>query len=352
MDGHLPGIQLVLNDRTPDLAFLHEVHVPCAKDGKGAMVYGEIPNVIRCATWPAGKKVYDLENNHRFPSGHLLVGELVGDRLETVGVSLSASRSAGSIMVAKHDGVRPTYMAFSFPGAEDECRTHFGLPVPSGRGYHTSFQDARHKEGRVIIAGYPAFDLVCLYGMWSGVDGPTRSARRVTWDAALLHFITRCRVRNRFVVVMGDLNIAPTAADVSHPARFLRIPGFKPDERASFRQIVAAGDLVDAYRHLHPAVGTALTATDATDDNVNLVSRDFSWRGSVGFGRSAMRLDHCFVSRELLPFVVACEVAGDAHMNGFCGSDHCPVVVTMAAGCHLAAPVPTQNTTGAAVASR
>ena len=51
-----------------------------------------------------------------------------------------------------------------------------------------------------------------------------------------------------------------------------------------------------------------------------------------------MRLDHCFVSRELMGHVISCEIEGDADMNGFFGSDHCPVVLSMKAGCHLTPP--------------
>ena len=47
--------------------------------------------------------------------------------------------------------------------------------------------------------------------------GDGMSGRRKNWDAALLRFITRCRIRGRLVIVMGDINVAPKDIDVSFP---------------------------------------------------------------------------------------------------------------------------------------
>ena len=43
-----------------------------------------------------------------------------------------------------------------------------------------------------------------------------------------------------------------------------------------------------------------------------------------------MRIDYALVSRSLLDRVVSCEIMGRGYgLDGFLGSDHCPVMLTL-----------------------
>ena len=83
---------------------------------------------------------------------------------------------------------------------------------------------------------------------------------------------------------------------------------------------------MDAYRTLHPV---ANWATDVT------------WRGCAGkdgppaagrYYAKGMRIDYVLVDRRLAGSVVRAEVlGGGAERRGFLGSDHCPLLVELAA---------------------
>jgi len=135
-------------------------------------------------------------------------------------------------------------------------------------------------------------------------------------------------------------NVAPRDEDLSH-AKFFRKqvggrnakksfdrkelkpedigqPGCTDAERVRFGSILSAGDLVDGYREL---VGA--------EDNSG-----FTWRGvSTGkYGARAMRIDHCIVSRQLISRLRSVENLGHGTERvGFMGSDHCPVLIKLAA---------------------
>ncbi|WVZ19832.1 hypothetical protein V8G54_007154 [Vigna mungo] len=77
------------------------------------------------------------------------------------------------------------------------------------------------------------------------------------------------------------------------------------------------GKLVDAYRFLHK------------DKDME---RGFSWSGNpVGRYRGKrMRIDYFLVSETLKERIVACEIHGHGiELEGFYGSDHCPVTLEL-----------------------
>jgi len=329
----------------PSFAFWQEVHLPCKISSSGEMLRGELPDKIRGFRTTAKKGHFhrkmlsDKKLLKYLPSGRTLVENFLRKTgLKYMGATLSGVRLAGTLFAGRIGGERPDYVAYNFAAAEAACHTTFGHAVPPDATYSKAFLKPHHYEGRIVILGFPAFDVVSIYGCFSSFKKEV-SGRRIAWDNNLHHFVERCSIRNRRLVILGDLNVAPTGADVSCARRQGHCPGFKKGERVSFREIVAAGGLVDAYRHCHPA----------SHNNGLLGYSDFS--SLTRSLRSGMRLDHCFVSKELLKFVVSCDIVGNVHddgsfsRKGTCGSDHFPVIVRMRAGCTRVAP-PVQKAGG------
>ncbi|KAG5067007.1 hypothetical protein JHK86_010738 [Glycine max] len=94
-------------------------------------------------------------------------------------------------------------------------------------------------------------------------------------------------------------------------------PGFTLSERKRFGTILREGKLVDAYRFLHE------------DKDME---RGFSWSGNpVGRYRGKrMRIDYFLVSEKLKERIAACEMRGHGiELEGFYGSDHCPVTLEL-----------------------
>uniref|UniRef100_A0A0E0BRC0 Endonuclease/exonuclease/phosphatase domain-containing protein n=1 Tax=Oryza glumipatula TaxID=40148 RepID=A0A0E0BRC0_9ORYZ len=126
----------------------------------------------------------------------------------------------------------------------------------------------------------------------------------------------------------GDLNVSHEEIDVSHPDFFSSAklngyippnkedcgqPGFTLSERRRFGNILSQGKLVDAYRYLHKEKD---------------MDCGFSWSGHpIGKYRGKrMRIDYFLVSEKLKDQIVSCDIHGRGiELEGFYGSDHCPV---------------------------
>lgn len=133
-------------------------------------------------------------------------------------------------------------------------------------------------------------------------------------------------------------NVAPLDVDLSHPAYYKKQkggrnaaklgscrapaseedvgqPGCTPRERSQFREILKVGNMVDAYREL---VGES--------DNSGLTWRGHTTGKHAGRG---MRIDHCIVSRSVMPSIVSVQITGHGFDRiGFLGSDHCPLLIS------------------------
>jgi exonuclease III len=102
-------------------------------------------------------------------------------------------------------------------------------------------------------------------------------------------------------------------------------PGFTINEQNRFKNLLQIGNLVNVYRLIHPTPNWSIDAT---------------WRGAPGVdipntGRyygKGMRIDYILVSQELLAshrVMKAKYGKGGVMRDGFLGSDHCPLLVTI-----------------------
>eukprot|EP00873_Tetraselmis_striata_P011720 jgi/Tetstr1/431984/TSEL_021461.t1 len=318
------ALRAMVATHAPDVLALQEVRMPAsapkgAKKGDGQPRSRGTPN----STTPAGRKDVDTV-------GRLLrTGDLANYR---VFYSLSDWKYAGSALLVR----RPCAPA----------RVRYSLEEGAGAGKH-------HPDGRVIIAEFETFDLLATYSPNNGWSEES-FARRRQWDAEVTAFLRRQREAGRPVVYVGDLNVAPEDIDLSHP-EFFRTrepegagrggpkppapqdpddrgqPGCTTNERLRFSRMLEAGGMLDAYRHQH--------GDERGDDEAAFAAGpNFTWRGSPGVqvaehGRyyaKAMRIDHLLVSTELQQRVLSADILGHGpDMQGFLGSDHCPMMLTL-----------------------
>lgn len=54
------------------------------------------------------------------------------------------------------------------------------------------------------------------------------------------------------VIIGGDLNVAHTENDLARPKTNSKTPGFTPQERQDFTNLINDCNLVDTYRSMHP----------------------------------------------------------------------------------------------------
>ncbi|KAL7191781.1 hypothetical protein ACSBR2_023787 [Camellia fascicularis] len=182
-------------------------------------------------------------------------------------------------------------------------------------------------EGRVILAEFESFYLLNTYAPNNGWKEEENSfQRRRKWDKRIMEFVLQNS--DKPLIWCGDLNVSHEGIDVSHPDFFSAAklngyippnkedcgqPGYTLSERKRFGAILKEGKLVDAYRFLHKEKD---------------MERGFSWSGNpVGKYRGKrMRIDYFVASEKLKDRIVACEMHGQGiELQGFYGSDHCPV---------------------------
>ncbi|KAF7838217.1 DNA-(apurinic or apyrimidinic site) lyase [Senna tora] len=186
-------------------------------------------------------------------------------------------------------------------------------------------------DGRVILAEFETLRILNTYVPNNGWKEEENSfQRRRKWDKRIMEFVMQ--YSEKPLIWCGDLNVSHEEVDVSHPEFFSAAklngyvppnnedcgqPGFTLSERKRFATILREGKLVDAYRFLHK------------DKDME---RGFSWSGNpVGKYRGKrMRIDYFIVSEKMKDRIVACEMQGRGiELEGFHGSDHCPVTLEL-----------------------
>lgn len=143
-------------------------------------------------------------------------------------------------------------------------------------------------KGRILAVQLQLKTPLNLLATYVPNSGTDHSYRVNHWDPLLFS------VLNEFLKVgptvwIGDLNVAPTDLDLSHPKKMRTWPGVSPEERANFSVITE--NWLDSWRLQHPT------------------EKKYSYRGygKTG-GREAtgtgMRLDMAMVSKDLKEKVV------------------------------------------------
>uniref|UniRef100_A0A1D1Y8W6 DNA-(apurinic or apyrimidinic site) endonuclease n=1 Tax=Anthurium amnicola TaxID=1678845 RepID=A0A1D1Y8W6_9ARAE len=199
---------------------------------------------------------------------------------------------------------------------------------PKKVSFSLDLTSSKHEQdGRVILAEFDSFRLLNTYVPNNGWKEEESSfKRRRKWDKRMLEFVLQSN--DKPLIWCGDLNVSHQDIDVSHPEFFINAklngyvppneedygqPGFTLAERQRFSKIISQGKLIDGYRCLHKEQD---------------MDCGFSWSGNpVGKYRGKrMRIDYFIVSEQLKDRIVSCEIHGHGiELEGFYGSDHCPV---------------------------
>ena len=135
----------------------------------------------------------------------------------------------------------------------------------------------------MVAATVDGLRVVSLYAPNGRVVGSPFYAGKLAWFERLARWVRETTTPDAPLVLGGDLNVAPTDADVWDAAAVHGGTHVSEPERAAFRALLDLG-LVDAYRARHAETGR------------------FSWwdyRAGMFHKNFGMRIDHLLVSAAL-----------------------------------------------------
>ena len=164
------------------------------------------------------------------------------------------------------------------------------------------------REGRCLTLEFENLIVISVYVPNSKMRLKRLDYRVFKWETQFRAFLAslKLRFKGKPILVLGDLNVAAEPIDLFDPASSGHAPGYSPEERLAFRELVKSG-FVDTYRHLHPEK-VQYTWWSYFD---NARKRGLGWR-----------IDYSMVSKEDLGRVVSSTILDQVH-----GSDHCPIEI-------------------------
>lgn len=147
-------------------------------------------------------------------------------------------------------------------------------------------------------------------------DGGLAYARKIDFLAGYARHVTAARRsaarRGRQFLLLGDLNIAHTGADLHNWRASRQVPGFFPEERAWFDALLGPRRLVDVVRRLNPGAAGPYSW--------------WSWLGRAFDEDRGWRIDYHLASPVLARSAIGAAVdRADRYEERM--SDHAPVVV-------------------------
>ena len=209
-------------------------------------------------------------------------------------------------------------IASRLPVEADSLVVNFGDgPVRnSGAGVDTNFSEDDFNpfdEARMLSAVVGGLRLVSLYAPNGRVVGSPFFAGKLAWYERLLRWLQEAVTPGDALVVGGDMNVAPTPADVWDEAAVHGGTHVSHEERRAFAALLAWG-LVDGYRSKRPEPAR------------------FTWwdyRAGNFHKNLGMRIDHLLLSRPVAQRVAWAEIDREARKGVPIPSDHAPLFVDL-----------------------
>lgn len=168
---------------------------------------------------------------------------------------------------------------------------------------HYGLKDGKYdEEGRVITLEYEDFYFVGAYVPNAG-DGLKRLDFRMQYERDLVEYLTDLDTKKP-VIYTGDLNVAHMPIDLKNPKGNEGNPGYTPEEREAFTNLLSKG-FIDTYRTIYP-------------DKVEYTW--WSYRFQSRAKNIGWRIDYFLVSKRLFDKVIDSKIH-----NEILGSDHCPI---------------------------
>ena len=219
-----------------------------------------------------------------------------------------AFQTAGYEIAHHGEGGRNGVAIASRCGISDVV-TNFGRPLEKP---HTDDPDDEpFAEARMIAARCGDIRVVCLYAPNGRVVGSEFYDAKLQWFDRLSAWLAESADPKEPLVLGGDLNIAPTDADVWDPKACHGGTHVSPPERAAFDRLLQFG-LVDVYRAQHPEPGR------------------YTWwdyRAGMFHKNYGMRIDHLLVTEPLARRTIATEIDREARKGKPIPSDHAPLLI-------------------------
>ena len=186
---------------------------------------------------------------------------------------------------------------------------------PGGAGAEATGEDDFDPldEARMVAATVDGVRVVSLYAPNGRVVGSPFYTGKLAWFERLTRWLRETAMPVDGLVLGGDLNVAPTDADVWDPDAVHGGTHVSEPERAAFRALLDLG-LVDAYRARHQE------------------ARRFTWwdyRAGMFHKNLGMRIDHLLVSAPLAGRVVDAEIDRAARKGPPVPSDHAPLLIDL-----------------------
>jgi len=230
-------------------------------------------------------------------------------KLADAEVPVKTFRDAGYTL-AHHGEGRWNGVAIASRFGLEDVVTNFGEPLRPGATPDVG-DDEPLAEARMISASCGGVRVVCVYAPNGRVVGSPFYEAKLAWYERLAQWLARAGRPTDPLVLGGDMNVAPTDADVWDPRACHGGTHVSEREREAFARLAGWG-LRDAYRQHHPEPGR-YTWWDYRAGNFH-----------KNFG---MRIDHLLVSAPLAGRVVWAEIDREARKGKPIPSDHAPLVI-------------------------
>ncbi len=169
-------------------------------------------------------------------------------------------------------------------------------------------KDTFDREGRTLIAHYPAFTLINCYFPNSQARG-ARLDYKLSFCNSILNLCNQLVKKGKNIVLCGDFNIAHTAIDLKNPKANEKNAGYLPEEREWMTTFLSAG-YTDTFRNFHPDQPGHYTWWSY---RFKAREKDIGWR-----------IDYYCVNKNFTPKVKEAKIHKTVP-----GSDHCPISISL-----------------------
>jgi exodeoxyribonuclease-3 len=219
---------------------------------------------------------------------------------------------ARGYQVAHHGEGRWNGVAILSRSAITDVVTNFGVPRVPARADETGDAEPL-AEARMISGRTGGLQVVSLYAPNGRVvDSPFYRAK-LQWFERLSAWLAASCTPDQPLVLGGDLNVAPTDADVWDATKCHGGTHVSPPERAAVDRLIAWG-LTDGYR-LHHLEGNRFTWWDYRAGNFH-----------KNFG---MRIDHLLLTAPVAKRAIWAEIDREARKGTPTPSDHTPLLIDL-----------------------
>lgn len=224
----------------------------------------------------------------------------------------SAAFAAAGYALAHHGEGRWNGVAIASRAGIADVVTNFGHPLRPARTPDVG-DDEPLAEARMIAATCGGMRVVCVYAPNGRALGTPFYEAKLAWYDSLARWLGEAADPAGPLVLGGDMNVAPTDADVWDPDACHGGTHVSDAERAAFDRLCHWG-LVDAYRILHPE----------PDRYTWWDYRAGNFHKNIG-----MRIDHLLVTPAVAARTIWAEIDREARKGKPVPSDHAPLVIDL-----------------------